>query len=59
MLIDTVTNAMAAFTHGRVVRLIECLVRDGIFTNTASARLLWSWAAAAPVAPHYRILVFS
>ena len=28
-------------------------------THNAAARLLWSWAAAAPVAPHYRLLVFT
>ena len=57
--IDTVATAMAKSTHGRVVRLIHCLVGDGIFTNAAAARLLWSWAAAAPVAPHYRLLVIT
>ena len=57
--IDTVGTAMAASTQGRVVRVIHCLVGDGIFTNVAAARLLWTWAAAAPVAPHYRILVFT
>ena len=57
--IDTVGTAMAASTQGRVVRVIHCLVGDGIFTNVAAARLLWSWAAAAPVAPHYRILMFT
>ena len=41
------------------MRLIHCLVGDGIYTNNAAARLLWSWAAAAPVAPHYRLLVFT
>ena len=50
---------MAKSTHGRVVRLIPCLFGDGIFTNAAAARLLWSWAAAAPVAPHYRLLVIT
>ena len=58
--IETVANQMAASTQGRVVRLIHCLVGDGIYTNNAAARLLlWSWAAAAPVAPHYRLLVFT
>ena len=41
------------------MRVIHGLVGDGIFTNAAATRLLWSWAAAAPVAPHYRILVFT
>ena len=57
--IEAVANAMAASTQWRVVRLIHCLVGDGIFTNAAAARLLWSWAAAAPVAPNYRLLVFT
>ena len=57
--IDTVATAMAASTRGGAMRLIHCLVGDGIFTNAAAARLLWSWAAAAPVAPHYRLLVFT
>ena len=55
--IETVANRMAASTQGRVVRLINCLVGDGIYTYNAAARLLWSLAAAAPVAPHCRILV--
>ena len=48
---------MAASTHKGVVRLIHCLVGDGIFANAAAARLLRSWVAAAPVAPRYRRLV--
>ena len=48
--IETVANRMASSTQGRVARLIRCLARDGIYTNSA---------AAAPVAPHYRLLVFT
>ena len=57
--IETVANRMASSMKGSVARLIHCLVGDGIYTNNAAARLLWSWAAAAPVAPHYRLLVFT
>ena len=54
-----VANGLAASTQWRVVRRIHCLVGDGICTHAAAARLLWSWAAAAPVAPNYRLLVFT
>ena len=35
------------------------LLGDGIFTNVAAARLLWSWVQAERVAPCYRLLTFT
>ena len=57
--VDTVVAAVGASQQGRVARIIHCLVGDGIFTNAAAAQLLWSWASAAPVAPQYRLLMFT
>ena len=57
--IDTVVAAVGASQQARSARIIHCLVGDGIFTNAAAAQLLWSWASAAPVAPQYRLLVFT
>ena len=57
--IDTIVPAVMASWVGRSARISRCLVGDGIFTNVAAARLLWSWAQAAPVAPHYRLLTFT
>ena len=55
--IETVAEQIAVATQWSAARLIHCLVGDGIYTKAAAARSLWSWAAADPVAPHYRLLV--
>ena len=47
MLIEMVTNAMAASTRCRVVRLIHCLVVDGIFTHTHYRILVLSCSTRA------------
>ena len=44
---------------GQSLRIVHCLVGDGIFTNLAVARLLWLWVQAERVAPCYRLLTFT
>ena len=57
--IDTVVGEVGASLQGRSARITHCLVGDGVCTHAAATRLLWSWASAAPVAPRYRLLMFT
>ena len=57
--LDSILSPILASPEGRSVRVVHCLVGDGIFTNLAAARLLWSWVHADRAAPCYRLLTFT